>query len=103
MVRKRCGHCEFWGDNHRNGFGCCNSDDVITQSAGNLVFHANFGCIHWKEKKPDVRGRIADYLFRQWAKRYGVTSVEYKGPDETFCKDADEIIDIIRSIIREDE
>jgi hypothetical protein len=101
MSEKRCGNCEFWNENMGNKYyGFCN---VPGSCVTGQITHQDFGCIHWQEKKPDVRERVAQYLFRSWAKKWK-TLVGYEAAYENitdgfrdeFFANADELLAIVR-------
>ena len=63
MSEKVCKNCRFWKDPSYMSYGICQSRAVAASNPhGELGTTPNFGCIHWKEKKPDVRGMVAMYL-----------------------------------------
>jgi len=60
MSEKRCKSCRFWEESPQAvGHGIC---QVLGSCISEHITHYDFGCIHWKEKKPDMRMMVAMYL-----------------------------------------
>ena len=66
MSEGRCEVCEFWEkDTTLPPCGFCFSDDTMSQfynGTHHPLTQNDFGCIHWKEKKPDVKFRPSTFF-----------------------------------------
>ena len=66
MIEGRCESCGFWEDKRDiplldGSRGTCASEDAH-KTCGYMMPSSRFGCRFWKEREPDLREELAEYI-----------------------------------------